>query len=67
MAIIGRKQLQDFSSKDGENNKSRKIDLVLAEFEGYLRVDDPALFIQTLSKGIGRGKGFGLGMLLIGR
>jgi CRISPR system Cascade subunit CasE len=35
------------------------------EFQGILRVTDPALFHQTFSRGIGSAKAFGFGLLVI--
>lgn len=37
------------------------------DFEGVLEVRDPALFIEALSHGFGRGKAFGNGLMLIRR
>jgi CRISPR system Cascade subunit CasE len=37
------------------------------QFEGVLRVTDPALFTQALQNGIGSGKAFGFGLLSIAR
>ena len=34
-------------------------------FEGLLIVDNPDLFVRTLSSGIGRGKAMGLGLLSV--
>jgi len=43
-----------------------KIILNTVDFEGTLRITDLDQFFQTLQKGIGPGKAFGLGLLLIG-
>ena len=37
------------------------------DFEGVLRVDEPALFLKALENGIGSGKAFGFGLLSVGR
>lgn len=36
-----------------------------ALLEGYLQVDDPDLFLQTITKGIGSAKGLGFGLLSV--
>ena len=36
-------------------------------FEGLLRVTDAALFREALTRGIGRGKAYGLGLLTLMR
>ena len=46
-------------------NKGRTISLLCTVFEGILTVSDAAQFIETLQKGIGRGKAYGMGLLTI--
>jgi len=43
--------------------KGRRAVFSAARFEGVLRVTDPTLLSESLSKGIGAGKGFGFGLL----
>jgi CRISPR system Cascade subunit CasE len=37
------------------------------DFDGVLRVTDPALFTQSLAAGIGAGKAWGFGLLSVAR
>lgn len=53
--------------KDREKQREKPILLTTVEFEGILRVTDPIAFERTLRLGIGRGKGFGLGLLSVAR
>jgi CRISPR system Cascade subunit CasE len=43
------------------------INLSLIEFEGALEVIAPTVFLPSLLGGIGPGKGFGCGLMLIRR
>lgn len=45
----------------------RPVTLLSVTYEGILTVTDPALFRQTLTNGIGRGKAYGMGMLTVMR
>jgi CRISPR system Cascade subunit CasE len=53
--------------KKSTTGRSHKLSLLSVRFEGVLRVDDPALFRQSLKSGIGPGKGLGFGLLSIAR
>jgi CRISPR-associated protein Cas6/Cse3/CasE subtype I-E len=46
-----------------QSNSGRRLSFDGVMFDGHLRVKDPALFEQTLRRGIGPGKGFGFGLL----
>jgi len=46
-------------------NDQRQIRLTAIEFDGILEVTDVDQFRRSLVKGVGRGKAFGLGLLLI--
>jgi CRISPR system Cascade subunit CasE len=41
--------------------------LSILEFDGTLTVRDPGLFVSKVASGFGRGKGFGLGLMLVRR
>ena len=43
----------------------REVSLRTASFEGVLTVTDAELFREALTKGVGRGKAYGLGMLTV--
>lgn len=45
--------------------RGRGVRLSRVTFEGALRVENPALFKQTLVKGIGREKAFGMGLMTV--
>ena len=46
--------------------KGRWLTLGMADFAGALTVTDPAAFTTAMVNGIGRGKSFGCGLLLVG-
>jgi CRISPR system Cascade subunit CasE len=43
------------------------LKLSVIEFDGMLRVTDPSVFVTKLARGFGRGKAFGLGLMLVRR
>jgi CRISPR system Cascade subunit CasE len=45
----------------------KALRLTIIEFEGVLTVRNPALFIEKMARGFGRGKAFGLGLMLVRR
>jgi len=47
--------------------EAHSVTLGCADFVGQLRVTDPDRFAQTLHQGIGHGRSFGLGLMLIKR
>ena len=47
------------------NRKGSVVTLASAVFDGYLAVDDPDALRNALIKGIGRGKGYGFGLLTL--
>lgn len=47
--------------------KRRQVTLSMATYEGLLEISDVTLFIGALTKGIGRAKAFGCGLLTIVR
>ena len=61
-------EIVDCDRQHGCLERHRKADgnlviLAVAEFDGVLRVGDPAAFEVAIKCGIGRGKAFGFGML----
>jgi CRISPR system Cascade subunit CasE len=48
---------------DGKN----ALRLTIIEFDGMLTVRDPDLFVSKIASGFGRGKAFGLGLMLVRR
>ena len=45
--------------------KNRLVEIRTAVFEGELLVTDAALFVQTLTQGIGRAKAYGCGLMTV--
>lgn len=43
----------------------RKITMVSADFDGYLRISDSDKFVNALKNGIGHGKAYGCGMISV--
>jgi CRISPR system Cascade subunit CasE len=52
-------------SKENTYKKDQCITFGTALLEGRLKVADPVLFAETMKNGIGRSKGFGMGMLMV--
>ena len=50
-----------------KGSERRPVTLGTCVFEGVLTVTDPALFRQTLTDGMGRGKAYGQGMMTVVR
>lgn len=50
-------------SKDRGRRQGAAITMAWVQFDGHLRVLEPATFYQTLARGIGPGKAYGLGLL----
>lgn len=48
-------------------SKPSTVTLGCADFVGQLRVTDPSRFVQTLYHGMGHGRSFGLGLMLVKR
>lgn len=49
----------------GKHETAGEITLSVVQFDGLLTITDPGKFITALTKGIGRGKAYGCGMLSI--
>jgi CRISPR system Cascade subunit CasE len=45
--------------------KPKRITIIVAQFDGLLQVTDPVLFAQTVQKGLGKAKSFGVGLLSV--
>jgi CRISPR system Cascade subunit CasE len=48
-------------------NGKKALRLSIIQFDGVLIVRSPALFIEKMARGFGRGKAFGLGLMLVRR
>lgn len=55
----------EVDEKKQKTKQKRVINLTTVDFSGVLEVLDPAIFKKTLENGLGHGKGFGCGLLLI--
>lgn len=51
----------------GNKSKNMRVSLYTVTYEGILEITDVGLFKEVLTKGIGRGKAYGCGMLTIAR
>ncbi len=47
--------------------RSDQMRVAVIDFEGFLTVTDPDLFVASLARGIGRAKAYGCGLMLIAR
>jgi len=65
LCAVTRYQTLRFQTSAASDN--RKVTLGCADFVGHLRVDAPELFAQTLRQGLGHGRSFGLGLMLVKR
>jgi CRISPR system Cascade subunit CasE len=59
--------ISDYEQSSIERDGSNNLKLSRITYRGLLTVTDPDLFIQTLARGIGRGRAFGCGMLKVVR
>ena len=48
-------------------DRKNALRLSVIEFDGRLTVRDPGLFVSKVASGFGRGKAFGLGLMLVRR
>lgn len=64
--VVGR-GTSDFGRKDSEGRKTSRVHLVTARFSGQLEVTDAEKLRATLVRGVGRGKGYGCGLLTLAR
>ena len=49
------------------HNGTGAVKLTVMEFDGMLTVRDPDIFLARIGRGFGRGKAFGLGLMLLRR
>lgn len=61
--VVNSQWLKFYKGKDG----NRPVSLNTVTYEGILTITDKEVFTQTLTKGIGRGKAYGCGLLTIAR
>lgn len=50
---------------EGCEKKRHQLSLSVVQFDGALQVTDPDLFLETVHRGVGSGKGFGCGLLSV--
>jgi CRISPR system Cascade subunit CasE len=62
--VTGKDELSGWKK---EENKSHKLQLYTAQFDGMLQVTDRERFTAAIAQGIGPAKGFGCGLLSIAR
>ncbi len=60
-------QFQTPRPPDPQTSKPSKASLTVVDYDGVLTVEDPDRLRPALTAGIGRGKAFGLGLLLLRR
>jgi CRISPR system Cascade subunit CasE len=53
--------------RTGADRRAKPLTFTGIDFEGILRITDPAAFADTVRRGIGRGKSFGFGLLSLRR
>ncbi len=57
----------DYVIRRSRNRKAEPMTFTGVDFEGILRITDAAAFATTLQSGIGRGKGFGFGLITVAK
>ena len=63
--LIRKNPLIQLYKKNGDENQC--ISLAVTAFSGFLKITDPEKFTTGLTKGIGRGRSFGCGLLSIAK
>jgi CRISPR system Cascade subunit CasE len=58
---VGQQWLHFLKGKE----RGRAVSLLAVTYEGVLRVTDPERFRETLCRGLGRGKAYGMGLLTV--
>ena len=61
-ADLSQVTITPIGKKEGKK-EGKTITIYAVQFDGYLQVEDPALFYQAVKSGIGAAKGFGMGLL----
>ncbi|MGG5811245.1 type I-E CRISPR-associated protein Cas6/Cse3/CasE [Falsiroseomonas sp. CW058] len=65
--VLGEAGVDGYETLDLAREGGRSIRYGVLEFEGLLRVRDPAAFLAALAAGFGRARAFGCGLMLIRR
>lgn len=65
--VLSYKRVKLLRKTQGERRKNHEIDKPSVDFGGVLRVVDSEKFSSLLSRGVGRHRSFGFGMLLLKR
>ena len=55
------------TAKSGADDWRNAVTFHTLDYQGLLRVEDPALFLKRLTQGFGRAKAFGCGLMLLRR
>lgn len=63
--LVDRRADLSFAHHDRRGERSGRVTLRTARFEGTLRVTDAETFRETLTRGLGRGKAYGCGLLTL--
>jgi len=59
--------VQSYRAVDIDRRSQRVIRLGILDLEGLIAVTEPALYLEALANGFGRGKAFGCGLMMIRR
>jgi CRISPR system Cascade subunit CasE len=65
--IVDRRKDLSFARHDPRSERAGRVTLRSARFEGTLRITDADVFRETLTRGLGRGKAYGCGLLTVAR
>lgn len=65
VGVVGRGPLDISRGMDRDDEKTRRIRMVFAELTGRLVVEDAERLLETVVSGVGRGKAFGCGLMLL--
>jgi len=62
-----RRRKEEVRADIARGKKGRPISVSVVSFDGFLIVENPALFLQRIAEGFGRSRAFGCGLMLIRR
>ncbi|MFC0673201.1 type I-E CRISPR-associated protein Cas6/Cse3/CasE [Brachybacterium hainanense] len=65
--LVDRRTNLSFTRRDPHSDTRGKVALRTARFEGTLRITDVDAFRETLTRGIGRGRAYGCGLITLAR
>ncbi|MGP5497900.1 type I-E CRISPR-associated protein Cas6/Cse3/CasE [Corynebacterium flavescens] len=65
VAVFERERLDFYRNYQAGPKERNRVRLVTARFRGALEITDAALFRETLRNGIGRGRGYGCGLITL--